>query len=149
MGFVDKIKDLTGFGDYDYEDEAEIEEEEEDLKEEKASRPKFTSGKKNKVVPISGTEAQNNIVVLRPKCFDDSKKISTELKQRHPVIIDLGALDPEEARRVVDFVAGTIYGGDGDMKRVSGGVFLATPNHVSISGEILKDDHGNGDMSMF
>lgn len=147
MGFVEKLKDLTGFGDVDYEDETEMEEEEE--REEKAAKPKFATGKKSKVVPISGAEAQNNIVVLRPKCFDDSKKISAELKQRHPVIIDLGALDPEEARRVVDFVAGTIYGGDGDMKRVSGGVFLATPNHVSITGEVLKDDNGNGDMSMF
>lgn len=144
MGFVDKIKDLTGFGEIDYEEDFEEEYEEAEAKQQR----KLPVMKKNKVVPI-GTEPQNRIVVLKPKTFNSSTEVADELKQRRPVIIDVGALDPDEARRVVDFIAGTVYGVDGNMQKVSGGIFLATPNHVDIMGEVLKDGKGNFEWSMF
>lgn len=144
MGLVDKIKDLTGFGEIEYEDEYDYEPEEE----EKAVR-KSSIIKKSKVVPISGQDSQAKIVVLKPKCFNNSTEVADELKQRRPVVIDVGVLDPDEARRVVDFIAGTVYGVDGNMQKVSGGIFLATPNHVDIMGEVLKDGKGNFEWSMF
>jgi len=146
MGLVDKIKDLTGFGEIEYEDEFEEEMEEE--AEEKPVR-KIPSIKKNRVVPIAGENAYNRIVVLKPKCFKNSTEVADELKQRRPVIVDVGALDPDEARRVIDFIAGTVYGMDGNMEIVSGGIFLATPNHVDIMGEVLKDSKGTFGWSMF
>ena len=146
MGLVDKIKDLTGFGDIDYENGYD-----EDLEEETEERNirKSLPTKRNKIVPFSGTESQNRIVVLKPKCFNNSTEVADELKQRRPVIIDVGALDPDEARRVVDFIAGTVYGVDGNMQKVSGGIFLATPHNVDITGELLKDAKGNFEWSMF
>ena len=146
MGLVDKIKDLTGFGDIDYENEYDEELEEET--EERIVR-KSLPIKKNKVVPFAGPDSQNRIVVLKPKCFNNSTEVADELKQRRPVIIDVGALDPDEARRVVDFIAGTVYGVDGNMQKVSGGIFLATPHNVDIMGEVLKDAKGNFEWSMF
>ena len=143
MGFVDKFKDLTGFGDIDYDEE--LEEMAEAENEEKALR----KPSKKKIVSINSAESQNRIVVLKPKCFNNSTEVADELKQRRPVIIDVGALDPDEARRVVDFIAGTVYGVDGNMQKVSGGIFLATPSHVDITGEILKDGSGNFEWSMF
>ncbi len=145
MSFVEKLKDLTGFGNLDYEDDYE---EEMELEEEVKPARKAPSLKKSKVVSISGEE-QSKIVVLKPKCFNNSTEVADELKQRRPVIIDVGALDPDEARRVVDFIAGTVYGVDGNMQKVSGGIFLATPNHVDILGEVLKDGKGNFEWSMF
>ncbi len=145
MGLVDKLKDLTGFGEVDYEED--YEEEYEEVEEVRPMR-KTSIMKKSKIVPIN-QEAQNRIVVLKPKCFNNSTEVADELKQRRPVIIDVGALDPDEARRVVDFIAGTVYGVDGNMQKVSGGIFLATPNHVDIMGEVLKDGKGNFEWSMF
>ena len=146
MGLVDKIKDLTGFGDIDYENEYDEELEEET---EERNVRKSLPTKKNKVVPFAGPDSQNRIVVLKPKCFNNSTEVADELKQRRPVIIDVGALDPDEARRVVDFIAGTVYGVDGNMQKVSGGIFLATPHNVDIMGEVLKDAKGNFEWSMF
>lgn len=146
MSLVDKIKDLTGFGEIDYEED--YEEEYEEPVQEKSVR-KSSIIKKNKVVPLGTYESQNRIVVLKPKSFNNSTEVADELKQRRPVIIDVGALDPDEARRVVDFIAGTVYGVDGNMQKVSGGIFLATPNHVDIMGEVLKDGKGNFEWSMF
>ena len=146
MGLVDKIKDLTGFGDIDYDNEYEEELEEET---EERNVRKSLPTRKNKVVPFAGPDSQNRIVVLKPKCFNNSTEVADELKQRRPVIIDVGALDPDEARRVVDFIAGTVYGVDGNMQKVSGGIFLATPHNVDIMGEVLKDAKGNFEWSMF
>jgi len=91
MGLVDKIKDLTGFGEIEYEDEFEEEMEEE--AEEKPVR-KIPSIKKNRVVPIAGENAYNRIVVLKPKCFNSSTEVADQIKQRRPVILDVGGIDP-------------------------------------------------------
>ena len=145
MGFVDAVKDFVGFGDIDYEEEAIMEEAEEVVEE----RTPFFA-RKNKVVALERAQNQPSIVVLKPRCFNNTTEIADQIKQRRPVIIDVGNLDPEEARRVVDFVAGTVYGLNGDIQKVSGGIFVATPAAYEISGEFLKDKSGAGfDWSMF
>ena len=142
MGFVDTLKEFVGFGDVN-----DMEEEDYEMEEAHAAP---APQKKNKVVPLHGQSAQPKIVILKPKCFSNSTAVSDELKKRRPVVIDVGALDPDEARRVVDFIAGTVYGLDGNMQKVSGGIFLATPSQVDIMGEIIKDgDKGNFEWSMF
>ena len=65
------------------------------------------------------------------------------------VILNVGALDPDEARRVVDFVSGTVYGMNGDMQKVSGGIFIAAPSHVEIQGEVSEDKGAGFGWSMF
>ena len=112
MGFVDAVKEFVGFGDIDYEDEMdELEVVEEATRENRGVH----SLKKNKVVPINPQNVLNQIVVMKPKSFSESKNIADELKRRHPVIIAVGGLDADEARRVVTFVAGTVHGVDGIM----------------------------------
>ncbi|MBE7044242.1 MAG: DUF552 domain-containing protein [Ruminococcaceae bacterium] len=144
MGFVDTLKEIVGFGD------VEDEYEEEEVETEAEETPAPSAFKRSKVVPMNNNANQTKIVILKPKCFSNSTAVADELKQRRPVVIDVGALDPDEARRVVDFIAGTVYGQDGNMQKVSGGIFLATPSHMDIMGEILKDGgSGNFEWSMF
>ncbi len=147
MGFVDAVKDFVGFGDIDYDEDYEIEEEEApEQYEERGS----LFARKNKVVPLDRQANQPSIVVMKPKCFNNSTEAADQIKQRHPVILDVGGLDPEEARRVVDFIAGTVYGLSGDIQKVSGGIFIATPSSYDITGEVLRDKSGAGfDWSMF
>ncbi len=145
---VSKIKNIIGFGDeYDeYEDDV-MEQEFEEPEQKPISKSTYI--KKQKVVPMHGTGNQNKIVVLKPKCFNDSMQVADELKERRPVVINVGTLDTDEARRVVDFIAGTVYGLNGNMQKVAGGIFLATPAQVDILGEVL-DDKGTGfEWSMF
>lgn len=147
MGFVDAVKDFVGFGDVDYEEDYEYEEEE--VEEVIDEKPSFF-GRKNKVVPLDRQSNAPRIMVIKPKCFNNSTEAADQLKQRRPVILDVGGLDPDEARRVVDFVAGTVYGLGGDIQKVSGGIFVATPSSFDIAGDFLKDKSGIGlDWSMF
>ena len=147
MGFVDAVKDFVGFGDVDYEEEYEYEDEE--VVEEFEEKPSFFS-RKNKVIPLDKQSNAPRIMIIKPKCFNNSTEAADQLKQRRPVILDVGGLDPEEARRVVDFIAGTVYGLGGDIQKVSGGIFVATPSSFDIAGDFLKDKSGIGlDWSMF
>lgn len=143
MGFVESVKDMFGFGGYDdeyYDDEFEGEEEVYD----DAPHASLFSGKKsNKVVPINPHGSQARIVVLKPKCFNNSTAVADELRKRRPVIVDVGALDPDEARRVVDFISGTVYGIDGKMQKITSGIFVATPSQVDIMGEVIREDVGS------
>ncbi len=146
MGFVDAVKDFVGFGDIDYEDDMDMEYEEVEEREERA--PIFS--RRNKVVPLDNQASQPQIVVMKPKCFNNSTEAADQIKQRRPIILDVGGLDPEEARRVLDFIACTVYGLNGDIQKVSGGVFIATPSSYDISGEYVKEKNGTGmDWSMF
>ncbi|MBQ7793779.1 MAG: cell division protein SepF [Clostridia bacterium] len=137
MGFVESVKDMLGFGDFEdeYEDDFDYEEEEYD----EPQRESIFSRKSSKVVSIAPQGSQAKIVVLKPKCFNNSTAVADELRKRRPVIVDVGALDPDEARRVIDFVSGTVYGIDGKMQKITSGIFVATPSQVDIMGEVLKD----------
>ena len=140
---ANNVKSFFGFGE-DYDDYDNEMPEAEQVQEEAAP------SKKQKIIPLRGQQTnQNKIVVLKPNCFNNSTKVADELKMRRPVIINVGSLDTDEARRVVDFIAGTVYGLGGNMQKVSGGIFIATPAHVDIMGEVL-DDSGTGiEWSMF
>ena len=146
MGFVDAVKDFVGFGDVEYEEEYEMEEEEfEDVVDEKPGL-----FRRNKVVPLDRAQNQPRIMVIKPKCFNNSTEAADQLKQRRPVVLDVGGLDPDEARRVVDFISGTVYGLGGDIQKVSGGIFIATPSSFDIAGDFIKDKAGAGlDWSLF
>ena len=140
MSFVDAVKDFVGFGDVDYEDEEYIEEEMDEAPEEK---PSFFS-KKGKVVSLERAQTQPTIMVIKPKCFSAAVEVSDKLKQRNPVIFDVTGLDPDEAKRTVDFISGTVYGINGNVQKVSSGIFIATPASYDISGDYLKEKSGAG-----
>ena len=137
MGLLDSVKGFIGmndddydYDDYDYEDAADEEFEQE-------SKSGFSRKSSPKVVPMTRT-GQSRIIIMKPSNFDDSRDVSDELKARRPVIFDVGSLTTDEARRIVDFVAGTVYGLGGSIERVSGGIFVAVPANIDISGEVLR-----------
>ena len=149
MSFVDAVKEFVGFGDVDYEDEDVIEEEAAAVENEREDKPSIFS-RKNKVVSIDRDKSQPTIVVIKPKCFSAAAEVSDQLKQRRPVIFDVTGLDTDEAKRTVDFISGTVYGINGNVQKVSSGIFIATPASFDISGDYLKGKAGAGlDWSMF
>lgn len=142
---VSKLKNFIGFGD-------EFDEYEDDVIEEISEQHHETKpvySRRQKIVPMNGQSTSTKIVVLKPKCFNDSMQVADELKERRPVVINVGTLDTDEARRVVDFIAGTVYGLNGNMQKVAGGIFLATPSQVDILGEVLEDNGAGFEWSMF
>lgn len=140
MGFMNSVKNFIGIDtDEDYDDD--IYDEEESYDEEEAPKKTFAR-KASHVVPV-GREATSRIKIIKPQNFDDSTKVSDEIKARRLVIFDVGQLEEGEARRIVDFVAGSVYGLSGNIRRVSGGIFVAAPSNIDITGENLQTQTRN------
>ncbi|QEK11979.1 cell division protein SepF [Crassaminicella thermophila] len=131
--FVDKVKYFMGLDDYDEEEEEVIEssiEHEDDI------TP--IASKKNKIVNIH-TTTQMKVVVYEPTEFEESPSIVDNLKNRKPVVINLEKLDPELAKKIFNFVNGAVYALDGNIQKVSKGIFILAPNNVDISGNINEE----------
>lgn len=74
-------------------------------------------------------------VTLKPTSFGHCKEIGERFKNGQPVIMNLIAAHPEEARRIIDFASGLTFALNGSLERVSRGVFRLTPNGVRIPRE--------------
>lgn len=99
------------------------------------------SGKRGKVVKIH-TTAQLKLVVMQPETFEDARDIANHLKSKKPVVMNLESVDREVARRIVDFLSGAVYALDGNIQKVSNGIFLIAPYNVGIMGD-FKDELRN------
>jgi cell division inhibitor SepF len=47
---------------------------------------------------------------------------------------------PDQAKRIVDFLSGTVYAIGGDLQKIGGGIFLCTPKNVNVEGTISEDE---------
>jgi cell division inhibitor SepF len=84
------------------------------------------------------------IATIHARGFRDARTIGEYYRQDIPVVIDLSGLDEPDARRIVDFAAGLIFGRRGSIHRLARGVFLLSPPGVGIvTGE--RSQLGNGD----
>ncbi len=72
------------------------------------------------------------VAVAEPASFDDVQAIADRLKRNVGLIVNVEYLGRDEARRVVDFLSGTVYALDGEMQQVSAHVVMFVPRHVSI-----------------
>jgi len=98
---------------------------------------------------VSTVNAMMNKVIIRePKDYSDAQNIADCLKESLPVFINLQSLDKGQGRRIIDFLSGTIYAVDGEIKRVGNDLFLCTPKSVATDGTVTesKDDLTLGDL---
>ena len=72
-------------------------------------------------------------IVVCPAVFDEAQEIGDQFKQRQPVIVNLQDADSDLRRRLVDFAAGLCYALDGQVERVTRGVYLLTPSDVRVA----------------
>ena len=138
-----QVMEFVGFADEEDENEEEFMEVEDKEKEHEARRSdrNLSLVKKGKVVNIN-TTAQLQVVVMTPETFDEARDIADFLKTKKPVVINLENIDREISRRIVDFLSGAVYALDGNIQKVSAGIFLVTPYNVSIMGD-FKDELRN------
>ncbi|MET7909326.1 cell division protein SepF [Streptomyces avermitilis] len=89
-----------------------------------------------KVASETAEEEGRRIGTVTPDSFRDARGIGELFRDGVPVIINLTAMEPTDAKRVVDFAAGLTFGLRGTIERVATRVFLLTPAHTEIvSGE--------------
>ena len=119
----DKLKGLFGGGDDN------IEEKSEDAYY-KTSREEYSE---------QNGLAGSKMMLLEPRAYSESQQIADYLKNRSAVVVNLKRVTPDQAKRIVDFLYGTIYAIGGDLQKLGGGIFLCTPNNVNVEGTISED----------
>lgn len=108
----------------------------------------FTAPSKDQFYDVKTEEAMADegakMILLEPRAFSESQQIADHLKKRNTVVVNLKRVTPEQAKRIVDFLSGTIYAIGGDLQKIGGGIFLCTPNNVSVQGKITNETDGKG-----
>lgn len=165
MGFLDELKRLT----HPYEDEMEddYDEDEEVYDEDDAAdmappppareepvrrrereyqepvRQQAPQGNPGgKVVNIHAT-TQIQVVLVKPKRYDNAAEIANHLRDKRTVVLNLEETDENVARRLLDFLSGVAYAQEGEIKKVAKQTFLVTPYNVRFEGDLL-DELENG-----
>ncbi len=149
MGLFDELKKLT----HTYEDEDdEYEEDFPDVKKQDNTAALFDDRRgssrseerrSNKVVNIHAT-TQLKVVLVSPQHFEDASEIADHLKNKRTVVMNLEATNKDVARRLVDFLSGVAYAGEGKIKRVANSTYIITPYHVDIEGDLINELENNG-----
>ena len=97
---------------------------------------RFASRRSSRVVKLhENPSASMRVVVMQPESFEEARDITNHLKDRKPIVVNMESLEKEVARRIVDFLSGSVYALDGDMQKISNGIFLIAPSNVDIMGE--------------
>ncbi|MEI5099752.1 cell division protein SepF [Streptomyces sp. PmtG] len=84
------------------------------------------------VASDAAEEQGQRIGTVTPDSFRDARGIGELFREGVPVIVNLTAMEAGDAKRVVDFAAGLIFGLRGSIDRVAHRVFLLTPAHTEI-----------------
>lgn len=85
------------------------------------------------VIGMPGTiNGLSEVVVMEPRSFEEMPQAIQALRERKSVVLNLTLMDPDQAQRAVDFVAGGTYAIDGHQERVGESIFLFTPNCVAV-----------------
>ncbi len=103
----------------------EIDDEESEEVEREVDVPKASSGK---------------MILLEPRAYSESQQIADHLKKRNTVVVNMKRVTPDQAKRIVDFLSGTVYALGGDLQKIGAGIFLCTPKNVDVEGAITDDD---------
>ena len=142
MSIIDELKKWT----HPYEDE---DEELDDFEETPRREPAFDDRKarvedrRNKVVNIHAT-TQLKVVLVKPERFENASEIADNLKDKRTVVLNLESTNKDVARRLIDFLSGVAYAGEGKIKKVAANTYIITPYSVDIMGDLIDELENSG-----
>ncbi len=94
----------------------------------------MNNNKTSKVIGMPGiSNASSEVSLMEPRSFDEMPKAIQALRERKTVILNLTMMDPDQAQRAVDFIAGGTYAIDGHQERVGESIFLFAPSCVNVT----------------
>ena len=136
-----KIKSL-----FDLEDEYEYKEqeiyEEEPVHESKKTRSSIHQAQPSKnsqnVVSLQSVQKSAKLILMEPRSYSEAQEVADHLKSRRAVIVNLHRIHQSEARKIVDYLGGTVYAIDGRLEPIGKDIILCTPDNVDIAGSISE-----------
>jgi cell division inhibitor SepF len=93
------------------------------------------SDRRSVVLSESGTTDLARITTLHPRTYNEARTIGEHFREGTPVIMNLTEMVDSDAKRLVDFAAGLVFGLHGSIERVTNKVFLLSPANVEVTAE--------------
>ena len=97
----------------------------------------------SKVVNIHAT-TQLKVVLVKPERFENASEIADHLREKRTVVLNLESTNKDIARRLIDFLSGVAYAGDGKIKKVSANTYIITPYSVDLMGDLIDELESSG-----
>jgi len=92
------------------------------------------------VVKSAATSGSGKMILLEPRAYSESQQIADHLKNGNTVVVNMKRVTADQAKRIVDFLSGTVYALSGDLQKIGAGIFLCTPKDVNVEGAITDDE---------
>ncbi len=100
----------------------------------------MNNNKSSKVVGMPGiSNSSSEVSLMEPRSFDEMPQAIQALRERKTVILNLTMMDPDQAQRAVDFIAGGTYAIDGHQERVGESIFLFAPSCVNVTSSFPEE----------
>lgn len=110
--------------------------------EEEANEPENRISQKktghNVVNLTSMQQPVSKVVLCEPRTYNEAQEIADNIVNRRAVVINLQRVDSQQAKRIVDFLSGTVYAVNGDIQKLGAETFLCAPDNVDVSGTISE-----------
>ncbi len=129
MGVMNRVFGYLGLS-----EEKVIEEEVE--REEPVEETYFRSKNKNNIVSLQQARQSTKVILAEPRSYNEVQEIADHLRSKRSVIMNLHRVRPEQAKRIIDFLSGTVYALSGDIQKLGNNIFICTPENVDIQGTI-------------
>jgi len=121
---------------FDYKEEEMVEENYEQPKQQQ-QHVKQPAQKQN-VVSLQSVQKSSKVILMEPRVYAEAQDIADHLKNRRAVVVNLQRIESDQARRIVDFLSGTVYAIGGDIQKIGSNIILCTPDNVEVSGNISE-----------
>ncbi len=82
----------------------------------------------------------NKMILVEPRAYSESQTIADHLKSRNSVVVNFKRVTSDQAKRIIDFLSGTLYAIGGDLQKIGEGIYLCTPKNIDVQGEITEDN---------
>ena len=138
---MNKVWDFFGIDTAPAEEEEYYEETncEKEIETDEETEARGIFGRKSKVVSMPQVQ-QVRMVITQPTTFEQSEEICNYLKERKSVIVNLEYVNKDVARRVVDFISGSVHALDGHIQKISNSIFLVAPVNYEIASDLAREE---------
>ncbi len=80
----------------------------------------------------------SKMILVEPRAYSESQTIADHLKKRNSVVVNLKRVTSDQAKRIIDFLTGTLYAIGGDLQKLGNGIYLCTPKNVTVQGKMTE-----------
>lgn len=108
------------------------------VEQQEAPRTEGKMGSRTLNMPVANKLV--TVVVLEPVGFDDSQKIADYLRNNQPVVVNFANADNVVAKRMTDYLSGTVYALGGSMKKLSRNIVICAPKNTDIDSDLDADE---------